>query len=93
VLFWVWFPSQIFGSTGNDVFLIHNPHLLNFFRVHSTKYRYRISSWPAFYISCSVVDSKLFFSEPDPDSDPIFVRALDPDSDPDHDPLLLVISY
>jgi hypothetical protein len=35
----------------------------------------------------SVVDPKLFFS--DPDSDPIFVRVLDPDSHP----LLLVKSY
>jgi hypothetical protein len=37
-------------------------------------------------VSISVVDPKLFFS--DPDSDPIFVRVLDPDSDPD--PLWLV---
>jgi hypothetical protein len=29
----------------------------------------------------SVVDPKLYFS--DPDSDPIFVRVRDPDSDPD----------
>jgi hypothetical protein len=38
-------------------------------------------------LGISVVDPKLFFSDPDP----IFVRVLDPDSDPD--PLWLVKSY
>jgi hypothetical protein len=43
-------------------------------------YRYRMMNTSTGKGFCSVVDPKLFFS--DPDSDPIFVRVLDPDSDP-----------
>jgi hypothetical protein len=34
----------------------------------------------------NVVDSKLFFSNSDPDSDPALTLILDPDWDPDLDP-------